>query len=303
MPDSNTETKCGFVTIIGAPNAGKSTLTNKLIGEKITIVSPKVQTTRSSIKGIMVEDNTQLIVCDTPGIFKAKKTLEKAIVENALEQISSDMDIIFIIDGRRIESPENEIILEHLGKLKKKIIFAINKIDLLKPEQILKIQEKFKNNDIIDELLFISAEKGYNLEDLKKFLISRAPESPFLYPEDQLTTISSRFLAQEITREKLFEVLDKELPYNLSVDTMSWKEDEKGNIRIDQEIYVMKEGQKKIVIGSNGHVLKKVGILARKELSKTFGCKVSLFLHVKVRPDWLEKPYMYKHMNLKFPQG
>lgn len=305
IPTKDSQTKCGFVTIIGAPNAGKSTLTNCLVGEKVTIVSAKVQTTRSSVKGIMVEDNAQLIFCDTPGIFEAKKTLEKAIVENALEQISKDMEIVFIFDGKKISSPENKIILEHLKKLtkqKKKIIFVINKVDLLSNEEIDIIKQRYDNSDIVERLFFISAEKNINVNDLKEFLIERAEESPFLYPEDQFTTVTSRFLAQEITREKLYHILDKELPYNLSVDTQSWKENDKGDITIHQEIYVMTENQKKIVIGANGHILKQVGILARTELSKILDTKVNLFLYVKVRPDWLEKPHMYTHMNLKFPR-
>ena len=296
------KTKCGFVAIIGAPNVGKSTLTNQLVGKKITIVSPKVQTTRTSIRAIMVADETQLIFCDTPGIFFAKKNLEKAIVENALEQISCDTDIVFMINGRKAFAKENQFIIDHLTKLKRKVILIINKIDLLKPHEILKIEAQYKDLDIIDELLFISAFKNRGVDELKNILISRAPQSPFLYPEDQLTTATSRFLAQEVTREKLFNLLNYELPYNLSVETINWKESDNGEITIDQDIYVNKSGHKKIVIGTGGKILKKAGMLARKELSEILDCKINLFLYVKLREDWVDKPHMYKHMGLKFPK-
>ena len=295
--------KCGFVAIIGAPNAGKSTLTNLLVGSKVTIVSPKVQTTRAAIKAIMVEDNTQLIFCDTPGIFKAKGKLEKAIVTHALEQISQDMDIILLIDVAKPNKKALALILAQLESLNKKVILALNKIDLLPKEQLLPVIEHYRKSALFAEIFLISALNNDGVADLKQSLLKRAPYSPFLYPEDQMTDISSRFLAQEITREKLFLALKDELPYNLSVETNNWQENEQGKITIDQTIYVSKEGQKKIIIGHKGQMIKEIGSQARKELSEIFATKVSLYLHVKVKPDWLDKPYMYNHMGLKYPKN
>jgi len=295
-------TKCGYVTIIGSPNAGKSTLTNLLVGGKVTIVSPKVQTTRGSVKGIMVEGDTQIIFCDTPGIFKAEGNLEKAIVEHALEQISCDMEIVFMVDATKSNERDNDIILEHLKKLKKKVFLVINKIDRANKNDLLPLMQKYQDTGLFEQIFLTSATQNDGVEDLKKCLTARMPESPFLYPDDQLTDVSSRFLSQEITREKLFISLKEELPYNLMVETNSWKEAENGHITIDQTIYVTKEGQKKIVIGSKGLLIKKIGIEARGEMTKLFGVKVHLYLHVKVREDWLDKAYMYPHMGLKFPK-
>lgn len=294
--------KCGFVTIIGAPNVGKSTLTNYLIGEKITIVSPKVQTTRATIKGIFIEDDAQLIFSDTAGIFAAKKNLEKSIVANALENIVKEGQIIFMCDAHKLNQEENNLILNHIKSLNRKVIIVINKIDLITKEQLDDIINKYEQLNISEEIFAISAQDGTDIIKLKKYLISKAPESEFLYPESDLTTMPVRFLAQEITREKLFLLLAKELPYNLSVETISWKEDKQGHIVVHQDIYVAKEGQKKIIIGSKGNLIKEVGSLARAEIAKLMGVKTHLFLHVKVRADWLDKPYMYQHMGLKFPK-
>ena len=296
--------KCELITIIGAPNAGKSTLTNLLVGSKVTICSPKAQTTRSTISGILVEDNTQLIFLDTPGIFKnAKKKLEKAIIANAFEQLKSSSKILFLVDIRRVNTDNNQLIINHLISKEKKVILCINKIDTIKDKSILleKIQE-FNDLDIAEEIFLISAiGKGKNdgIKELKKHLIDNAKTSPFIYPEDQITNISSRFLAQEITREKLFNLLNKEIPYNLSVETESWTETDDGAIRIDQVIYISRTSQKKIIIGEGGSLIKKIGTLARKELSEIFEARIQLYLHVKVKEDWLDKDYMYEHMNIK----
>ncbi|MBT4878576.1 MAG: GTPase Era [Alphaproteobacteria bacterium] len=296
------DSKCGFVAIIGAPNAGKSTLTNLLVGGKVTIVSPKVQTTRGSVRGIMVEGKTQLIFCDTPGIFKAEGKLEKAIVTHAMEQISQDMDIVLLVDAAKQNKKAVAIILEQLRFLNKKVILALNKIDLVSKGNLLPIMKYYEETNLFSEIFLISASNNDGIDDLKKVIIERAPASPFLYPEDQLTDVSSRFLAQEITREKLFIALKDELPYNLSVETDSWKEAENGKVTIDQTIYINKEGQKKIIIGSKGQMIKEVGTQARKELEEIFATRINLYLHVKVKPDWLDKPYMYTHMGLKYPK-
>lgn len=296
------KTKCGFVTIIGAPNVGKSTLTNLLVGGKVTIVSPKVQTTRASIKAIMVADNTQLIFCDTPGIFKAQGNLEKAIVAHALEQISQEMEIVLLIDAARRNKKAMSLILEQLGLINKKVILVINKIDLVSKAKLLPLISHYEETNLFSKIFLISALHDDGVKDLQQELLTRAPESPFLYPEDQLTDVSSRFLAQEITREKLFLALKDELPYNLSVETDNWQEDENNIVTIDQTIYVLKEGQKKIIIGHKGQMIKEIGSKARKELAEIFATKINLYLHVKVKPDWLDKPYMYHHMGLKYPK-
>jgi GTPase len=294
-------TKCGYVTIIGIPNAGKSTLTNYLVGEKITIVTRKVQTTRSTIKAILTEDDTQIIFKDTPGIFAAKQNLEKAIVENALANISQDGEILFLIDAKNYDSEDNKIIFEYLLKLNKKFILAINKSDILDQEKISELAEKYSKHPEIEKLFFISALRGKNLDELKSYLKSKMPISEFLYPEEEITTKSSRFIAQEITREKVFLFLHKELPYNITVETISFKEGKK-SITIDQVIYVMKDSQKLIVIGHKGEIIKKLGIIAREAMEKFFDCKINLFLHVKVKENWTDLPYMYNHMEINFPK-
>ena len=279
--------KCGFVTIIGAPNAGKSTLTNLLVGTKITIVSPKVQTTRSSIKAVLVEDNTQLIFCDTPGIFKPKRNLEKMIVKNALDHIGDDMEIIYLIDAKKIASHDNEIILEYIRKLGRKIILVINKIDKIIKDKLLPIISQYNELGLFKEIFLISAVKNLGVDDLKKYLLENAKEENFFFPEDQLTDSPVRFIAEEITREKLFLFLQDELPYNLYVETDSYKEDVQGKIVIHQTILVAKESQKKMIIGEGGKMLKKVGMAARKEIAEFLGeKKLQLFLHVKKSYDF-----------------
>jgi GTP-binding protein Era len=296
-----TKTRCNFVTIIGAPNAGKSTLTNLFVGTKVTIVSPKVQTTRSSVKGIIVEDNTQLIFCDTPGIFKStKRKLERAIVANAFEQLQGDMEIIYMLDIRKIDDEDNKLIIDYLRKTERKVIVAINKIDLIKhKDKLLPIMTRLGDLDIAKQLFLLSAEKNDGVADLKKYLLENAPESPYFYPEDQLTDASERFLAQEITREKLFLALDEEIPYNLSVETESWKDLDSGAAKLDQVIYITRASQKKIVIGNKGELIKRVGIQARREMEKLFGRRIHLYLHVKQKEDWLNQNHMYEHMGLK----
>ncbi len=295
--------KCGFVTIIGAPNAGKSTLTNLLVGTKVTIVSPKVQTTRSTIRAIMVEDNAQLIFCDTPGIFKAEKTLEKAIVASALEQLSNAGEVLLLIDVTKKNSKANQLIFEILANRSKKILLALNKIDLIAKNDLLPMIAKYEAMGIFSEIFLLSALKDEGVVELKQSLIKRAPVSPFLYPEDQAADIPSKFLAAEITREKLFLELREELPYNLSVETESWQVQPNGSIKIDQVIYVMRHGQKKILIGKKGESLKKIGSASRVELAEIFATKIHLYLHVKVKENWTEDKHMYAHMHLNFPKN
>jgi GTP-binding protein Era len=282
--------KCSFVTIIGAPNAGKSTLTNLLVGTKITIVSPKVQTTRNAIKAVLVEDNTQLIFCDTPGIFKPKRNLERMIVRNALDNIGNDMEIIYLIAANKIGSHDNEIIVEYIKKLGKKVILVINKIDKIVKEKLLPIISELNKLGLFKEVFLISAVKNLGVDDLKKYLLENAKPGNFFFPKDQLTDSPVRFIAEEITREKLFLFLQDELPYNLYVETDSYKENIDGKIVIHQTILVAKDTQKKMVIGEGGRMLKKIGIAARKEIAEFLGeKKLQLFLHVKTSYDFEAK--------------
>lgn len=293
--------KCEIITIIGAPNAGKSSLVNKLTGEKISIVSNKVQTTRNIIRGIAVKDNTQLIYVDTPGLFKAKQNLEKAIVEEALMQLSESELILFILDCTKVKSKNVEFACNLLRDKNKKAILVINKVDLIAKPKLLQIAAEFNELGLFSQIFMISARDGHGVSDLENHLISNAREFPFLYPEDQISDLPIRFLASEITREKLFRKLREEVPYNISVETESFKE-EGEKIIIHQVIYVAKDGQKKIIIGKKGEFIKDVGTKSRLELNEILGKNVNIFLHVKVKEDWLNKPYMYEHMNLRFPK-
>lgn len=294
------EQKCMFVTILGAPNAGKSTLVNRLTGCKVSIVSNKVQTTRNVIRGISVKDNTQLIYIDTPGLFNPKQVLEKAIVSEALSQLNSSDTILFIADVHDVEKHNAKYALNLLKEHGQKAILVLNKVDIIAKHKLLAITEEMHKTGIFSEIFMISALDGHGVEDLEKYLLDKAPVSPYLYPEDQITDIPMRFLASELTREKLFQKLKKEIPYNLSVETEGYKETD-DRIDINQVIYVMREGQKKIIIGKKGEFIKDVGIETRMELEQMLEKKVALYLHVKIKDDWLSKPYMYDHMNLRFP--
>lgn len=292
--------KCLLVTLLGAPNAGKSTLVNKLTGAKVSIVSNKVQTTRNIIKGINVKENTQLIYIDTPGVFQARHNLEKAIVQEALQQIQLADCLLFILDVKAYGNKNTSYALDLLKQENKKAILILNKVDIIAKPKLLTITHELHQTGLFSDIFMLSALDGHGVEDLEKHLINKAPVAPFLYPEDQISDLPMRFLASEITREKLFQALIKELPYNLSVETEDYKEDEE-SVTIHQVIYVMKEGQKKIIIGNKGEMIKEIGTKARIELANLLEKRVGLYLHVKVKEDWLDKPYMYAHMNLKFP--
>lgn len=293
--------KAAFIAIIGAPNAGKSTLLNQIIGSKISIVTPKVQTTRSTLKAIYVQDETQLVFVDTPGIFTPKRTLEKAIVETAWSGLEGIDQVLVIIDAIKGFCENLEIILERLQSKKITPILVINKIDIITKEKLSRTITEAKNRFTFKEIFTISALMRDGVEELLNYLSKEAPEHEWYFPEDQLTTTPMRVIASEITREKLFLSLADELPYNLTVETETWEQQKNGSIKINQVIYVSKDTHKQIILGYKGEMIKTIGILARKNIEEIFENKVHLFLFVKVRENWTKDPERYKYLDMQLP--
>ncbi len=293
--------RCGFVALLGAPNAGKSTLTNALVGSKVSIVTPKVQTTRARITAIAIHGNAQIVFVDTPGIFvKTKQRLEKAMVAAAWSG-AADADIrAVLVDADRGMDGNTRAIIAGLKKEGMTAILVINKIDLVRRENLLSLAEKLHDEGVFSEVFMISALKGDGVADLLAALASKLPLGPWHYPEDQLADISERLLAAEITREKLFLQLHQELPYASTVETESWKEVKGGALRIEQVIYVRRDTQKAIVLGKGGQQIKQIGAEAREEMAEIFGCTVHLFLFVKVRDNWQDDPERYREMGLDY---
>lgn len=296
------ETRCGFVALIGAPNAGKSTLLNALVGSKVTIVSHKVQTTRAMIRGIAAEGSTQLIFVDTPGIFAPKRRLDRAMVTTAWTG-AHDADLVgVLIDARKAIDEEAEAILARLAEVRRPKILIVNKIDLVAHEALLALTKAANDKAAFEATFMISALKRDGVADLKAWLAARMPAGPWLYPPDQMSDAPMRQLAAEITREKLFNRLHQELPYHSTVETEVWKELRKGDIRIEQTIYVERESQRKIVLGKGGQTIKAIGEAARQEIAQIVEANVHLFLFVKVREGWGEDPERYRAMGLEFPK-
>jgi len=295
-------TRCGFVALIGAPNAGKSTLINALVGSKVTIVSHKVQTTRALIRGITVASQSQLIFVDTPGIFAPKRRLDRAMVTTAWSG-AHDADLVgVLIDARKGLDEENEAILERLSEVKPPAILILNKVDVVAKEALLTLTKAANEKALFETTFMISALTGDGVADLKRWLAERVPPGPWLYPPDQMSDAPMRQLAAEITREKLFERLHQELPYHATVETEQWK-DLRGNaVRIEQTIYVERESQRKIVLGKGGATIKAIGESSRREIEKITEGKVHLFLFVKVREGWGDDPERYRAMGLEFPK-
>ncbi len=303
-------TRCGFAAIIGAPNAGKSTLVNALVGTKVAIVSPKVQTTRMPVRGVAMRGETQIVFVDTPGIFKPKRRLDRAMVTSAWAGANDADAIVLIVDAPELvahteglAARDTYAIVEKLRENKAKAALVLNKIDGMKRTDLLPLIEKLKDETIFEEVFVISALKGDSVEDVANWCASKMPEGPWLFPEDQAGDITSRLLASEITREKLYLRLHDELPYASTVETEKWEERKDGSVRIDQTIFVQRDGQKAIVLGKGGATIKKIGELARAELEEIFGHRVHLFLFVKVDEAWAEKREHYREMGLEFPEG
>jgi GTPase len=295
-------TRCGFVALIGAPNVGKSTLVNALVGSKVTIVSRKVQTTRALIRGIVIDDNAQIILVDTPGIFAPKRRLDRAMVSTAWSG-AHDADLVCVLlDARSGLDEEADNILNRVAGVDHEKILILNKIDLVPREKLLALAQAANERLKLTNTFMISALSGDGVDDLRRALAAAVPPGPFLYPEDQMSDAPLRSLAAEITREKIFQQLHQELPYQSTVETDSWTERNDKSVRIEQTIFVEREGQRKIVLGKGGATIKSIGAEARKEIAEILGVPVHLFLFVKVRENWGDDPDRYREMGLEFPK-
>jgi GTP-binding protein Era len=295
--------RCGFVALIGAPNAGKSTLLNALVGAKISIVSRKVQTTRSLVRGIALEGAAQIIFVDTPGIFAPKRRLDRAMVSSAWGGAGDADAVALLVDVRKGLDAETMTILAGLKGLGMTKILVLNKIDLIDRPKLLELASKLNEDQSFAETFMISALTGDGLGGFKASLAALMPPGPWLYPEDQISDAPLRALAAEITREKIFERLHDELPYQSTVETELWKDMPNGSARVEQTIYVMRDGHKKIVIGEGGRTIKAIGTAARKDIAAAAEQTVHLFLFVKVRENWADDPDRYREMGLQFPKG
>ena len=297
-----TATRCGFVALIGAPNVGKSTLVNALVGSKVTIVSRKVQTTRALIRGIVIEGNAQIILVDTPGIFAPKRRLDRAMVSTAWSG-AHDADLVCVlIDAKSGLDDEAQAILNKLESVAHPKILVFNKVDLVQREKLLALAQAANERIRFEHTFMISALSGDGVADLREALAKLVPAGPFLYPEDQMSDAPMRHLAAEITREKIYSHLHQELPYQSTVETDSWTDRKDKSIRIEQTIYVERESQRKIVLGKGGATIKSIGAQARAELAEIMGVPVHLFLFVKVRENWGDDPDRYREMGLEFPK-
>jgi GTP-binding protein Era len=295
-------TRCGFVALIGAPNVGKSTLVNALVGSKVTIVSRKVQTTRALIRGIVIESGAQIILVDTPGIFLPKRRLDRAMVSTAWSG-AHDADLVCVLlDAKSGIDEEAEAILTKVASVAHKKILVLNKIDLVPREKLLALAQTANDRLRFEETFMISALSGDGVDDLRRTLAAMVPPGPFHYPEDQMSDAPMRHLAAEITREKIFRQLHQELPYQSTVETDSWTERKDKSVRIEQTIFVERESQRKIVLGKGGATIKSIGADSRKELTEIVGQPVHLFLFVKVRENWGDDPNRYREMGLEFPK-
>ena len=291
-------THCGFCAIIGAPNAGKSTLVNQLTGSKVSIVSHKVQTTRARIRAIAIEGTTQMVLVDTPGIFKPKRLLDVAMVANAWGGAGDADAVVLLVDGRPGVTDDAKAIMAHLKSTNAKAMLVINKIDLMKREDLFKVAEAFNAEFNFGQTFMVSALNGSGTNDLRKAIAAKMPPGPWHYPEDQVADLQLRFMASEMTREKIYERLHEELPYSSTVETEGWEERKDGSVKIDQVIYVERDSQKAIVLGKRGAQVKLIGQLARAEMEKEFERKVHLFLFVKVRENWTEDKERLRMMGL-----
>jgi len=298
----SSEQRCGFVALIGAPNVGKSTLTNALVGSKVSIVTPKVQTTRALIRGIAIVGASQLILVDTPGIFTPRRRLDRAMVGTAWGSAHEADVVAFLKDAHKGLGDDDEAVLKALGEVRPPKVLVLNKVDVADKPLLLTLAEKLNARVKFAATFMISALSGDGVADLKDFLATHVPAGPWLYPEDQISDAPLRQLAAEITREKLYLRLHQELPYQSTVETEVWKELKDGSVRIEQTIYVERESQRKIVLGKAGQTIKAIGAAARKDIAEEIEHPVHLFLFVKVREGWGDDPERYREMGLEFPK-
>ena len=297
------DTSCGFIALVGAPNAGKSTLLNSLVGTKVSIVTHKAQTTRSQVRGVVTLDKAQLVFIDTPGIFAPKRRLDRAMVDSAWGG-AGDADIVaFILDAERGLGPDLESLLEGLANVNHPKILILNKVDTVKREHLLKLSETINEKLRFEATFMISALKGDGVQDFMDWCIKHIPPGPWHFPEDHLTDLTMAITAAEITREKLFLRIHDEIPYNSTVETESFKIQKDGSYKIDQVIYVTRDTHKKIVLGAGGQTIKTIGQESRKELMEMYEVPIHLFLFVKVREKWADDPERYREMGLEYPHG
>lgn len=306
MTDVTEPTRAGFVALIGEPNAGKSTLLNRMVGAKVSIVTHKVQTTRTRIRGVCMEGAAQIVFVDTPGLFRPRRRLDRAMVKAAWGGAADADIIVLLIEAHRGMTDGVEAIIDRMRDQipqGQPVALAINKIDRVKAETLLALAEKMNEAFPFVETFMISADKGYGVDKLRIWIAGQLPEGPWFYPEDQIADVPMRMIAAEMTREKLTLRLHEELPYQLTVETEKWEDKPDGSTRIDQLIYVMRDGHKGIVLGNGGETIKSIGSAARAEISEFLGRTVHLFLQVKVRPNWLEEAERYSEMGLDFKDG
>ncbi|OWJ75449.1 MULTISPECIES: GTPase Era [Haematobacter] len=298
-------TRAGFVALIGEPNAGKSTLMNRMVGAKVSIVTHKVQTTRARIRGIVMEGQSQLVFVDTPGLFRPRRRLDRAMVAAAWGGAADADVVVLLIEAHRGLTDGTRAIIDALKERvqNRPVALAINKIDRVKAEVLLALSAQMNEAYPFARTFMISAEKGYGVKDLREWLAGEVPEGPWLYPEDQIADLPMRMIAAEITREKLTLRLHEELPYNLTVETEKWEERPDGSVRIDQVIYVARDGHKGIVLGHKGETVKAIGQAARVDITEFLGRPAHLFLQVRVRENWLEERERYSEMGLDFRDG
>ena len=294
--------RCGFAALIGAPNVGKSTLINALVGSKVSIVTPKVQTTRNLIRGIAIEAESQVILVDTPGIFSPRRRLDRAMIDSAWGSAQEADIVAALLDSRRGFATDDEKVIDGLADLRAPKVLVLNKIDLVDKPALLALTRAANQRANFAATFMISALSGDGVPDLKTWFAAHMPEGPWLYPDDQISDAPLHQLAAEITREKLYLRLHQELPYQSTVETEVWKELRDGSVRIVQSLYVEREGQRKIVLGKGGQTLKAIGAAARGEIATAIEQPVHLFLHVKVREGWAEDPERYRAMGLEFPK-
>ena len=303
---TDTATRAGFVALIGEPNAGKSTLLNRMVGAKVSIVTHKVQTTRARIRGVAMEGQAQIVFVDTPGLFRPRRRLDRAMVKAAWGGAADADIIVLLIEAHRGLTDGVEAIIDRMKDQipqGQQVALAINKIDRVKAEVLLALAEKMNTAFPFAKTFMISAEKGYGVQDLREWLAEQIPAGPWFYPEDQIADLPMRMIAAEMTREKLTLRLHEELPYQLTVETEKWEDKPDGSTRIDQIVYVSRDGHKGIVLGNGGETIKAIGVAARAEISTFLDRKVHLFLQVKVRENWQEEAERYSEMGLDFKDG
>jgi GTP-binding protein Era len=299
-PTGAPATRCGYVALIGAPNAGKSTLLNQLVGRKLAIVTPKVQTTRTRLLGIAMIGPAQLILVDTPGIFEPRRRLDRAMVAAAWAGAADADETVLLVDAARPSGRDTQRIISRLVETGRRAILALNKIDLVRRDKLLGLADTLFKAGVFTEVFMVSGLTGDGIEDLKRHLAGAAPPGPWLFPADQLSDAPERWIAAEVTREQVFLQLHDELPYAATVETEAWQERPDGSVRIDQVIYVQRPGQRAIVLGEGGQRIKTIGARARAELEKMLDRRVHLFLFVKVRENWVEDPERYAALGLDY---